>query len=108
MKPLNNQVIDLGWTRKKEMSWLDGHEIDKKLLFECAYYPKAPAFGLTVSSCVNCKFEKPIKKCPYSHILTLVKDKSKNKIKKDILRLVESLSEEECKAVEEFLRSKQR
>ena len=105
---MNNQVIDLSWTRKKEILWLGGHGINKKLLFECAYYPKAPAFGLTVSSCVNCKFEKPIKKCPYSHILTLVKDKSKNKIKKDTLRLVESLSEEECKAVEEFLRSKQR
>ena len=108
MKPLNNQVIDLSRTRKKEMLWLEGHEINKKLLFECAYYPKAPAFGLTVSSCVNCKFEKPIKKCPYSHILTLVKDKSKNKIKKDIVRSVELLSEEDREAVKEFLRSKQR
>ncbi len=104
----STQVIDLSWNRKKEMRWLDGHDIDAKLLFECAYYPKQPAFGIRVSGCVKCSFEKPKKSCPYSHILTLTEANPKTKVSRELSRALEIMNEEDREAVEQFLRERRK
>ena len=56
-------VIDLSPGMKVRVGeWgRQGHQLDIKLLFECAYYPRG--------GCQNCSWDKPNPKCPYSHIL---------------------------------------
>ena len=37
------------------------HPVDRLLLSECAYYPRA--------GCQDCSFDQPLSKCKFSHIL---------------------------------------
>jgi len=38
-----------------------GHKVDKKLLYECAYYPR--------QGCEYCRWDWPYPKCSFAHIL---------------------------------------
>lgn len=101
-------VLDLSWNRKQELRWLESYPVDKRLMCECAYYPKPPAFGMKVSGCVKCSFEKPSKSCPYAHLLTFSRPNQKVKMSNVLRRELEKMSEEDREAVEQFMRERER
>lgn len=61
-------MFELSYRRKIEILRIFDGNFDEQLLRECAYYPKAGAFGKP-SPCLNCKFDIPNKECERSHIL---------------------------------------
>lgn len=70
-------VIDLTCagelTRRAIRDWMEtGHSLDKKLLLECAYYPRG--------GCQDCTFTNPNPKCDKSHILKLEPPKHPGKV----------------------------
>ena len=100
-----NPVIQLSPTRKNELKWLGSYELDYKLLFECAYYPRPPAFMRKVSGCVKCSFDHPLRTCQFSHILDFSEYNPTKQIKhkSEVEKLLEQLSEEDRLAVREYL-----
>jgi len=64
-----------------------GHKIDRKLLDECAYYPRG--------GCQFCRWDWPFPKCQYAHILVEtrcagVRGWKEDRSTKEIRRRVES------------------